>query len=164
MMVSHETKLEWIDDNHVNIIGPITETSDFHSLEYPKKNISEIFINFKNMTRMNSNGVKKWLQSLEKFPYNKIHYTNCSTALVEQMSIVSEFLKPKIIVDSFEARYVCQNCNEVHLVDFVIGKDIQPGQEEYLDEPEKKCPKCGELMEFDHNPDSYFYFLTKLIP
>lgn len=151
---------EWKKDNYVSIIGTIDENADFSTLF--KKNIRVLFLDFKGVVRINSNGVRLWINAIEHLKDVELHYINCSFAVVDQLSMIPEFLTEKTFIESFDARYICENCNESYTVTLVVGYDIQPGLQQYLDGPERLCPTCNRKLEFDHNPDSYLFFLSNL--
>lgn len=151
---------EWKKDDYVSISGMIDEGSDFSKLFKKKHDV--LFLDLKQIQRINSSGVRKWVLALDKLRDVEIHYINCSFSVVDQLSMVPEFLNKKCFVESFDARYVCENCNVSHTVTLVVGYDIQPGEKKYVDGPERFCPTCKQKMEFDHNPDSYLFFLSNL--
>jgi len=151
---------EWKKEDYVTISGMIDESSDFSELF--KKNHEVLFLDLKNIHRINSSGVRKWVLALDKLKDVEIHYINCSFSVVDQLSMVPEFLNKKCFVESFDARYVCENCNTSQTVTLVVGFDIQAGEKNYTDGPERLCPDCKQKMEFDHNPDSYLFFLSNL--
>jgi len=151
---------EWKKDNYVAIIGIVDENADFSEL-YLKK-IEVLFIDLKKILRMNSSGVRNWVIALNKLKDVELHYINCSFPVVDQLSMVPEFLTKKTFVESFDARYVCENCNTSYVFTLIVGFDIQAGLPQYLDGPDKFCSNCKAKLEFDHNPDSYLYFLSNL--
>ncbi len=151
---------EWKKDDYVSISGMVDENADFSPL-FTKK-LQLLFLDLKQINRINSSGVRKWVLALDKLKDVEIHYINCSFSIVDQLSMVPEFLTKKSFVESFDARYVCENCNTSNTITLVVGYDIQPGLAKYLDGPERFCPTCKEKMEFDHNPDSYLFFLSNL--
>ena len=150
-------EFEWVDDKHLKLSGIIDEYCSF--AEVFKKLKDEIWIDFSGITRINSSGVREWVQEVVKSDV-KIHFENCSSVIVDQFSMIPEFLGRNGIVESFAVHYVCENCSFETQKNFVVGKDIQPGKEDYDEVSEIKCPSCGyEQMELDHNPDIYFAFL-----
>ena len=151
---------DWKKEDYVSISGIVDEHADFSPLLLKKTDI--LFLELKNVNRINSSGVRKWVNALDKLRDVEIHYINCSFAVVEQLSMVPEFLNKKSYVESFEAQYVCENCNISQTFNLVVGYDIKPGEARYPDGPEKICYNCKEKMEFDHNPDSYLYFLSNI--
>ena len=155
-----DLSLCWKKNDYVVITGTIDESADFNELLAKRSGI--LFVDFKNVQRINSSGVRRWVQAVAQLNQVEIHYMNCSCPVVEQLSMVPEFLGRKNTVESFDARYVCENCNYSHIFNLVVGFDVKAGLQKYDDGPERFCPKCNSKMEFDHNPDSYLYFLTKL--
>ena len=151
---------DWKKDDYVSISGMVDENADFAPLFTKKNNV--LFLDLKQVNRINSSGVRRWVLALDKLRDIELHYLNCSFAVVDQLSMVPEFLTKKSFVESFDTRYVCENCNTSYTITLVVGYDIQPGLPKYLDGPERFCPTCKGKMEFDHNPDSYLYFLSNL--
>lgn len=151
---------EWKKDNYVSINGMVDENADFTPLL--KMNSGILFLDLKNVNRINSSGVRRWVLALEKLRDVELHYINCSFSVVDQLSMVPEFITKKSFVESFDARYVCENCNASYTFTLVVGYDIEPGLTKYVDGPDRFCPTCKQKMEFDHNPDSYLFFLSNL--
>ncbi|APJ03759.1 hypothetical protein [Silvanigrella aquatica] len=151
---------DWKKEDYVAISGMVDEHADFSPLF--NKNLEKLFLDLKNVNRINSSGVRRWVIALEKLRDVELHYINCSFSVVEQLSMVPEFLTKKSHVESFDARYVCENCNTSQVVTLVVGYDIEAGLSKYLDGPDRLCPNCKSKMEFDHNPDSYLFFLSNL--
>jgi len=151
---------DWKNDDYVTISGTVDETSNFSELF--KKNHETLFLDLKNILRINSSGVRQWVLALDKLKDVEIHFINCSTSVVEQLSMVPEFLNKKSVVESFDATYICENCNISQTITLVVGFDIEAGHKNYTDGPERFCPNCKQKMEFDHNPDSYLFFLSNL--
>lgn len=152
--------IEWKRPDFVSLSGEIDEHSDFSGLT--KHNSRIVYMDLHDIQRLNSSGVRKWVWAIENMKDSEIHYINCSIAIVEQLSMVPEFIGKKSSVESFDARYVCEECNSTHIITLVVGYDIEPGLPHYDEGPQKDCPSCKGKLEFDHNPDSYFFFLSKL--
>ncbi|MGY3804584.1 hypothetical protein ACWNT8_11005 [Pigmentibacter ruber] len=153
---------DWEKDDYVRISGMVDENADFSELY--KKHHDILFLDLKGVHRINSSGVRKWVLALDKLKDVELHYINCSFPVVDQLSMVPEFINKKSYVESFDARYVCENDNTTHIFNLVVGFDIQPGLKKYEDGPERFCPNCKNRLEFDHNPDSYLFFLSNLHP
>jgi anti-anti-sigma regulatory factor len=156
--VSYEIQLSWAKKDTVEVAGAMDEKSKLTDIF--SKAPPVLYVDFGKVHRINSSGVRHWVQLVAQMDSIKIHYINCSPVIVEQISMVGEFLGKKGVVDSFRARYCCPKCVQLHELTLKVGKDIKAGQQRYEDGPEKRCPKCKSPMEFDHNPDSYLYFLT----
>ena len=78
--------------------------------------------------------------------------------MVDQFSMIPEFVGKKGRVESFYVHYVCDACGHEERKLLEVGKDIGPTP---LTSPslEKPCSACEDIMELDHNPDIYFAFL-----
>lgn len=118
-------------------------------------------IDLSEVTRVNSTGVRTWIQAMTR---NKIRLvlTDCSPVVVEQFSMISEFIGKEGYVESFYALFVCDACEHEEQQLFHVGKDVEVGEIPEL--AEKICPDCGEVMECEHNEETYFSFLKMMKP
>jgi transcription elongation factor Elf1 len=152
-------EFRWINDRTLKISGTIDENFSIDE-ELPKFK-EEVWIDLRDVARINSCGVREWIKAIVK-NQSKIHYINCSSVIVTQFSMIPEFIGRHGVVDSFETQFVCPSCGHEDSMILVVGKDIQPGLESYMESPEMKCSECGEQMECDHNPELYFSFLSEV--
>jgi len=149
---------EWKDEKTFVISGIIDESADFEkdALKFQEGT----FVDFSGVTRINSCGVRQWIKAIS--PVKKtIQYINIPPIIVDQLSMVPEFAGSKAIFISFQALYVCEKCGHEETKLLYIGKDIEQGLKEYEEGPQHTCPKCHNIMEFDHSPEVYLSFLTK---
>ncbi|BBH53197.1 hypothetical protein [Fluviispira sanaruensis] len=158
--MTKDLSIQWKRDDYVSISGTIDEHANFDALLSRRTDI--LYIDLKDINRINSSGVRKWVNAIEKLEDVELHYINCACPVVDQLSMVPEFIGKKCSVESFDAEYVCETCNNTQIFTLVVGYDIEPGLKSYLDGPEKFCQKCKNKLEFNHNPDSYLFFLSKL--
>ncbi|KAB8033494.1 hypothetical protein [Fluviispira multicolorata] len=158
--MTSELSIKWKRDDYVSIAGIIDENANFSDLTNRKTDI--LYIDLKDVARINSSGVRKWVNAIEMLKEVELHYINCACSVVDQLSMVPEFIGRKCTVESFDAEYACETCNNTQIFTLVVGYDIEPGLTKYLDGPEKFCQKCKNRLEFNHNPDSYLFFLSKL--
>lgn len=157
------TREEDGDRTVIALIGDINERTDlgeiFRGLESTR-----ITVSLKGVTRINSCGVRDWVNTLKPLQGNfqiKIEYVECSRAIVDQLNMIVNFLNSGNMV-SFYAPYYCDQCDEEHEKLIVIAEHF-PG-EENLEEPEApdfECPICGKTMEFNEDEEKYFSFLME---
>lgn len=152
--------IDWDGEKILKISGPIDELAVFEP--YIEQFNREVWIDMGGVTRINSGGVRQWAKAVS-VSHAIMHYINVPPPIVDQMVMVIEFLGPGGVVDSFLANYNCNSCGNNPSYLFTVGVDIEKHLEDYGEGPIKMCPKCGEQMEIDHNPDLYFEFL-KLNP
>ncbi len=117
----------------------------------------EAIIDFSGVTRINSCGVRQWTKAVLT-SRTLLRYVDAPSLIVDQFSMVPEFLGPRGRVESFQARYVCVSCGAEETVNLVVGVDVSPGPSPAP--PERSCLRCGSQSEFDHNPDVYLAFLA----
>lgn len=138
--------------NHVNLIGIIDEDTDFSALLKLKD--SQVIFNFKNITSINSCGIRTWVNFIKEFPEGTVEYTECPPLIVRQMNMVPSFLGKAKVNDVF-VPYVCDSCDHeqsrlMSVEDFKKGISV----------PETiQCENCkSEEMEIDGNVKQYFAF------
>lgn len=137
--------------------GSIDEKTDFDKLigEFPKV----LHVYCKQVPRINSDGIKKWVEYFQKLRQEsvKVHFFECSTAIVEQMSLISNFVSGAK-VESVYVPYVCENCN-AELIGLFKTSTLKRIN---LKVPKLKCSKCGsDKTTFDDISDEYFHFLKR---
>jgi len=151
----NKCKIDWTDQKRVKISGVIDEFSSF--AEVFNRNPTEIWIDFSGVTRINSSGIREWVQAVLGSSA-RLHMENCSAVMVDQFSMIPEFIGKNGVVESFFIHYLCDSCGHEEKKLTIVGKDINPG-DPYREALDEACPVCGGLMELDHNPDIYFAFL-----
>jgi len=154
--------INWLADDEVAISGIVDEYADFS--EFARCAQNTLTVDFAEVTRMNSSGIRSWIQAIMKHKI-KLVLRNCSSVVVEQFSMIPEFVGKNGFVESFYVHYHCVSCQYETKRLFVPGRDIQisesPQVEPHLPEP---CPKCADVVELDHNPEIYFAFLRFMKP
>lgn len=149
--------IQWLGANQVAISGIVDEYADFSEFERCAQ--QTLTVDFANVTRMNSSGVRSWIQTMTRHKV-KLLLRNCSSVVVEQFSMIPEFIGKNGYVESFFVHYHCVSCDYETRQLLVPGKDIQIGDSPHVDlRLPEACPQCGDAVELDHNPDIYFGFL-----
>ncbi len=141
---------------YVRLSGAIEETVNFDQLLGAPP--VEMEVNCKEIPRINSVGVKAWIkyfQSCQKRG-TKLRFVECSTAIVEQINLISNFTCGGTVVSVF-VPFSCLNCKS-ELVGLFKTEEIKKLQ---LKLPELKCTKCGNKAVFDDIPEEYFGFVAR---
>jgi anti-anti-sigma regulatory factor len=140
----------------VRLAGSIEESVNFEQLIGPVP--SELHVNVKEVPRINSVGVKAWIRYFQSLATQgkKLRFLECSTAIVEQINLISNFACGGI-VESIFVPFSCMKCNS-ELVGLFKTDDLKKLQ---LKLPELKCSKCAGKAVFDDIPEEYFGFLVR---
>src|SRR6476659_1416516 len=93
-------KLDKAGDQIV-LSGFLDENSDLKRMETLS---GKVMFNMKGLTRVNSCGVRDWVNLLKKLGASQIHYTECPMVVVKQFNAVPAFLA-NAQVHSFYAPY-----------------------------------------------------------
>ncbi len=119
-----------------------------------------VVIDCSSITRMTSFGVRQWLKAMDALPksISDLYLVGCPTFLVDQLNMVLNFGGAAKILTVI-APYTCPSCGSEsgELIDVLAERaNLVKGAV-----PERECPQCGERLEFDETPESYFAFTTK---
>ena len=136
----------------VNLIGVIDEDAKFDEISGQS---GTIVINFKEISGINSCGVRNWVNFIKTLSGQEVHYANCPPTVVKQMNMIPSFVA-HAKVDSVFVPYVCDNCDNEKLE--LVSVDKFGSVQEVM-----KCEKCGqEELELDGHPQQYFAFGAQL--
>lgn len=141
-----------VSKNGANYVlsGVLDETADLTAFKDAK---GAITINFKNVERINSCGIREWVVAFTGLTELQAVFEECSLVVVKQLNAVPDF-KGKAIVKNFFAPYFCESCDKEDIQLFQ-ATEIKPDQAP----PEKTCGTCKKAMSFDAIPSQYFSFL-----
>jgi anti-anti-sigma regulatory factor len=151
MLANDKFKFEEIKDKgFVKIVlkGNIDEDTELDTIA---KNPGPLVFNFKNVTSINSLGVRTWVNLMKLLAGKSVTFEECPPVIVRQMNMIPSF-KGTAKVQSVLVPYVCDEC-EAEAVSLVTQENFSQVAEAY------SCENCkkGEL-EFDGNPKQYFAF------
>jgi hypothetical protein len=140
----------------VRLSGSIEESVNFDQLIGPPP--KELHVICKEVPRINSVGVKAWIKyfTTASAQGTKLSFSECSTAIVEQINLISNFTAGGPI-ESIYVPFSCTSC-KTELVGLFKTVDIKKIS---LQLPELKCSKCGGKAVFDDIPEEYFGFLNR---
>jgi len=138
--------------------GSIDENANFATL-VGDVNQATIRINTREVPRINSVGVKGWIKFFQNLSDQgkKIVFVETSTAIVEQINLISNFACGGS-VESLFVPFVCQDCGS-ELVGLFGAEALKKANFQL---PNLKCTKCGAAnAQFDDIPDEFFHFIMK---
>jgi len=131
--------------------GFLDENSDLAALATTS---GELTISFKDVARVNSCGVREWVNILAKMGGTTLKYEECPMIVVKQLNAVPDF-QGTAKVTTFDAPYFCEECDEEAI------KLLEVSQVKNDTAPEMKCEKCQKPLNFDAIPNQYFSFLKR---
>ena len=111
-------------------------------------------INFKDITRINSCGVRDWVQWMQTRAGKPTTYEACPLVIVKQLNSVPEFAKGATI-SSFFAPYFCEACDEERMI------LLDPTTIVEKKAPSIACSTCKAPLKFDAIANQYFGFLQR---
>ena len=146
----------------LQLSGTIDEQTDFDKIFEGLEGTKKLIINLKGVTMINSCGVRDWVNKMKEIGDSfEIEYVECSSAIIEQLNMITNFLSSGKIV-SFYAPYYCEDCDKERNKLIVIEEQF-PSEEdrEEPEAPDFDCPDCGKTMELSEDEDEYFSFLSE---
>jgi anti-anti-sigma regulatory factor len=140
----------------VRLSGSIEESVNFDQLIGVAP--GEMVVNCKEVPRINSVGVKGWIKYFQSCQSKgtKLKFIECSTAIVEQVNLISNFTCGGS-VESIFVPFACTGCKS-ELVGLFKTADLKKIN---FNIPELKCSKCGNKAVFDDIPEEYLGFLMR---
>jgi hypothetical protein len=140
----------------VRMVGSIEESVNFETLIGTPG--PELHVNCKEVPRINSIGVKAWIKYFSGLQQAgvKLRLLECSTAIVEQINLISNFTCGAA-VESIYVPFSCGSCRGEFIALFKVEDLKKIG----MNIPELSCPKCAGKAAFDDIPEEYFGFLSR---
>jgi hypothetical protein len=137
----------------VRLGGVIDENADLSPLTQLRT--STVQVNMSDVRRINSFGVRSWIEALRGIPDSvALEFVECPPPVIDQCNMVHGFLghgRPM----SFYAMMVCDSCEEE--IDKLYATEECKALGGKL--PETRCPSCGGEMEIDDIEEQYLSFL-----
>ncbi len=122
--------------------GRVDESSALPSLTQCES-LVELVLDLKNLTSMNSMGIKAWVLWIKQVPKHlRIIYRRCPAFLVSQMKVFLGFLPPGARIESFYVPYFCPACKAITAIPY--DNTPQTALEDSI-----TCPKCQQAAEID---------------
>ena len=154
-VATNEPALSWrvVDGGVYELAGEVDEHVDFSPLL--ARMSGHVVFDLARLRRINSQGVRAWIDFLRDVPVRTLTFRRCSPAVITQVNMIANFRGPATIV-WFLAPYACDACgNEIeHLID--VADQRRRGAKV----PSVACPSCGSAMSFDDVADRYLSFLA----
>jgi hypothetical protein len=142
------------DKTEAFLTGEISEDSDFTILKNINSNL--LILNLEGIKLINSCGIRDWVDFQYVLASNvKLVYRLCPQIIVEQMNMVSGFMKKGAMLESFYTPYYDE------LADEDVKVLLTPAMVINGKAPEMKN-SSGEILEFDEIEQQYFHFLKHL--
>lgn len=140
--------------NELILAGVLDENADLAPVRTAS---GEVVIHFKGVTRINSCGVRDWVQALAQAKPTSLVYRECPMPIVKQLNAVPAFLAGAKI-ESIYAPYFCEACDKDQLC-------LLPAEQfSAAAPPAIACDSCQKPMKFDAIPAQYLGFAKRLKP
>lgn len=140
---------------HLSLWGVIDEYADL--LELARTESAEIQIDLSGVRRINSYGVKAWVDAVRRIPRTtRLVFVKCPPPVIDQCNMVIGFLGHGAI-SSFFAPMVCEDCDE-QLDQLYTIEDCRALGGKL---PITPCPSCHQDMEVDDLEEQYLFFMRQ---
>jgi hypothetical protein len=137
------------------VSGVIDENADLSSLS--RVRAPEVEINLKGVRRINSFGVRAWIDAVRQIPAStRVAFVHCPPPVIDQCNMVSGFLGHGVL-ESFYAPMTCEECDEQLDQLFETARARELGG----NLPPTPCPRCGREMEVDDLEEQYLLFVRE---
>ena len=143
------------DSLRVALRGEIDENADFSELRAHLR--GNVELSLEGITRINSCGVREWVNFVRDLGAIDLTFVACSPAIVTQLNMIYNF-RGAARVRSFYAPYVCDACGHEDEKLLDVQNQFPSGPHRV---PDYACEQCGAAMEFDDLPERYLSFLNE---
>lgn len=138
----------------LSIFGVIDEHADLQPLAEVR---GEVEISLKGVRRINSFGVRAWIDVVRQIPSDtRLTFIEVPPPVVDQINMVHGFLGHGVLI-SFYSPMICEECDEQE--DELFRVDICRELGGKL--PLVKCKRCGNPMEVDDLEEQYLLFVRE---
>ena len=132
--------------------GTIDEDTTFDEIA---KYQGPYVFNFKEITSINSCGVRSWVNFIKSLGKQSVAYEECPPVIVRQMNMVPSFVGPANVLSVY-VPYVCDGCDTEKTV--LVNRSQFSGKLQIASS--FPCDSCKKNeMVVDGQPDQYFAFL-----
>lgn len=143
-------------DGAFHLSGILNEYADFSTL---LKKPEPLRLNMREVSRLNSIGVRNLLKFLAEWGTKAFIYDECPSEFIDQINMIPALLGTKGHgkIKNLFVPYECPSCDheEEVLCPIEDFQGVSKGQEA----PKRKCSKCGSQATV--LTDSFFVFLTR---
>ena len=143
-----------IVDNVNYLSGRLDET--FHLVADTIPSFGEVSFNLKEMTSVNSSGVRQWILLMRKMKAAQIYLYECPKVIVDQANMVKDFIPPNAKIISFYVPYYNEKNGTEKSVLFKLNQEYTT---EKLLPLKKVIDEKGDEMEIDVVESKYFKFI-----
>jgi hypothetical protein len=142
---------------YLELSGDLDEDTQFAKLEMP--DATEVIVNFEKVTRIQSCGIREWIQLINPFIRLCFAYINCPKIIIDQINMIDGFLPKNGTVQSFYVPYFNEESGSEKQILFTYGTEFDKNG---VYPPNEVRDESGNLMEMDVVEAKYFKFIKKL--
>lgn len=142
------------DTTRVTLRGALTEHAELAKLAADLASSAVIDFDLGSVARINSCGVREWLEFMRTLPAAETRFQNCSTAVVHQINLIHGFTG-RAKVCSIRVPLVCDHCGHSEAPLIAVERGTIPPLSH------QSCPKCKHPMVLDDLAETYFAFLLR---
>ena len=139
----------------LKVSGGIDEDASFQPVD--TGSATAVALDLSDVTAINSVGIREWIKWVKMMPATvQLSVRCCPKIIVDQINMVSGFLPPSAIIESFYVPYYADGSGAEKMVLFEKDKEYKDGE---LHPPAEVKDDSGEVMEMDVIEAKYFKFL-----
>jgi hypothetical protein len=142
---------------YLELVGDIDEDVNFSTFRVT--DATEITVSFEEVTRIQSCGIREWIQLINPYVKLPITYVKCPKIIVDQINMIDGFLPKNGRVESFYVPYYNEESGSERQVLFTYGTEFD---KDGIYPPKEVKDADGNLMEMDVLDFKYFKFLKNL--
>ena len=147
-------KDEW---DHCHIVGAIDEEAEVHLMPHIASLRSQVAVNFRQVTNVNSCGVRAWINFMRELSKGRqIVFEECKPEIISQINMIPSF-RGAAKIQSVYGSYDCSQCKNHQDVLLIKGKNLPGKLSDGL--PKISCERCKNPLELDELEEEYFAWM-----
>ena len=119
-------------------------------------------LDLREVRAVNSHGLRKWIRFIRDYGNQSLELHACPVPFIEAANMIPDVVSATgnmKRIKSVLTPFRCLNCRRSVLV-IVETADVTVMRGETVEVPDAGCPKCGEAMQLEVDPDDHFLFWT----
>jgi len=149
--ISIQKRGDW---EQITYAGPINEDTEVHLAPLVGSLGPKVVVNFKNVSFVNSCGVRAWINFLREAEKNRnLVFEECTPEIVSQINMIPSF-KGRAKIHSVYGSYSCPSCQHSTWKLFERGKNLPASSSDAV--PHPPCDRCQTPMEMEEFEEEFF--------
>ena len=147
------------EGSYIRVAGFFDEVADYSALLLQQPPLR---LDLREVRAVNSHGLRKWIRFIRDFGQKSIEFYACPVPFIEAANMIPDVVSATGNMKRVKSVLTPMHCGNCHRNVQAIVKtdDVVVTPDGNVEPPAVACPKCGEAMRLEVDPDDHFLFWT----